>query len=100
MGEVALVPVDSPISKMDTIFYNTLFDENASCHFALGAAYLECVCDGLELREDQMDAVGLNDSRVHVDFMVGSEDLSIVATLKNGAKVDVFKNGNWVPEFE
>lgn len=100
LGEVALVPVDSPISKMDTIFYNTLFDENASCHFALGAAYLECVCDGLELREDQMDAVGLNDSRVHVDFMVGSEDLSIVATLKNGAKVDVFKNGNWVPEFE
>lgn len=95
LGEVALVPVDSPISKMHTLFYNTLFDENASCHFALGAAYLECVEGGMEMDKEQLEKAGLNDSNIHVDFMVGSEDLSIVAHLKNGQDIKVFEEGNW-----
>lgn len=95
LGEVALVPVDSPISKMHTLFYNTLFDENASCHFALGAAYLECVEGGMEMDKEQLEKAGLNDSNIHVDFMVGSADLSIVAHLKNGQDIKVFEEGNW-----
>ncbi|MEY8257903.1 aminopeptidase [Erysipelotrichaceae bacterium 66-17] len=99
LGEVALVPVDSPISNMHTLFYNTLFDENASCHFALGTAYLECKEDGMELAGDQLDEAGLNESRIHVDFMVGSPDLRITAHCADGRDVEVFKDGNWTGLF-
>jgi len=96
LGEIALVPIDSPISNTNTIFYNTLFDENASCHFAFGAAYRSCIEGGTEMSEEELDKNGVNDSLVHVDFMVGSEDLSIDGIDGSGNVTIVFRNGNWV----
>ena len=76
-GEVALVPYDSPISRQKLLYYNTLFDENASCHLAFGEAYPECLQGGAEMSKEELKARGLNDSITHVDFMVGTADLSI-----------------------
>ncbi|MBV5104961.1 aminopeptidase [Mammaliicoccus sciuri] len=95
LGEVALVPVDSPISNMNTLFYNTLFDENASCHIALGSAYAFCIEGGKGMSAEQLAENGLNDSTTHVDFMIGSKDLSIDGILENGEKEPVFRDGNW-----
>lgn len=95
LGEVALVPHDSPISNTDIIFFNTLYDENASCHFAIGAAYLLCVEDGPSLTKEDKERVGVNDSLTHVDFMVGSPEMNIVGITKSGEEVQVFKDGNW-----
>ncbi|MCD8799705.1 aminopeptidase [Mammaliicoccus sciuri] len=95
LGEVALVPVDSPISNMNTLFYNTLFDENASCHIALGSAYAFCIEGGKDMTAEQLAENGLNDSTTHVDFMIGSKDLSIDGILENGEKEPVFRDGNW-----
>lgn len=95
LGEVALVPYDSPISNMDILFYNTLFDENASCHFALGRCYPTNVVNGTTFSEEEMEAVGGNSSMIHVDFMVGSSDLQITGITKDGEEVIVFKDGNW-----
>ncbi|HCN61007.1 aminopeptidase [Mammaliicoccus fleurettii] len=95
LGEVALVPVDSPISNMNTLFYNTLFDENASCHIALGSAYAFCIEDGKEMSAKELAENGLNDSTTHVDFMIGSKSLSIDGVLENGVKEPVFRDGNW-----
>lgn len=95
LGEVALVPVDSPISNMNTLFYNTLFDENASCHIALGSAYAFCIEGGKDMSAEQLAENGLNDSTTHVDFMIGSKDLSIDGILENGEKEPVFRDGNW-----
>lgn len=95
LGEVALVPYDSPISKANIIFYNTLFDENASCHFALGKAYPTNIKGGTDMNEEELDKAGVNDSLTHVDFMVGSQDLSIVGETKDGEKIQIFENGNW-----
>lgn len=95
LGEVALVPVDSPISNMNTLFYNTLFDENASCHIALGSAYAFCIEGGKDMTAEQFAENGLNDSTTHVDFMIGSKDLSIDGILENGEKEPVFRDGNW-----
>ncbi|MCS5422544.1 MULTISPECIES: aminopeptidase [Psychrilyobacter] len=95
LGEIALVPVDSPISNTNTIFYNTLFDENASCHFAFGTAYRSCIEGGTEMTLEELEKNGVNDSLVHVDFMVGSEDLSIDGIDENGALTPIFRNGNW-----
>lgn len=94
-GEVALVPYDSPISNQKILFYNTLFDENASCHLAFGEAYPECVEGGTELDKEQLKAMGLNDSITHVDFMVGTKDLSIAGTTYDGREIPVFENGNF-----
>ena len=94
LGELALVPKDSPIAKSGLLFYNTLFDENASCHVALGSGYTSCVKDYTEMREE-----GVNDSMVHVDFMVGAQDLCITG-YKDGKATPVFINGSWAPEFE
>ena len=95
LGEVALIPYDSPISNMNILFYNTLFDENASCHLALGMGYTNCI-DGFEkYTMKEMHEMGVNDSMIHVDFMIGSEDLSIVGTTEDGEEVQIFKNGNW-----
>ena len=95
LGEVALVPYDSPIHNTGILFYNTLFDENASCHFAFGAAYPGCVKGGEEMDGAAQKAAGLNQSMTHVDFMVGSRDLSIVGTTRDGREIPVFVNGNF-----
>ncbi|MEJ7458835.1 aminopeptidase [Staphylococcus saprophyticus] len=95
LGEVALVPDDSPISNRNTIFYNTLFDENASCHIALGSAYGFNVEGGTEMTTEEKLAHGLNDSLIHVDFMIGSPDLTIYGITQDDEKELVFENGNW-----
>jgi len=95
LGEVALVPFDSPISNLGILFYNTLFDENASCHFALGKAYPTCLEGGTDMDAAALKAAGVNDSLTHVDFMVGSADLEITGIKADGAEVTVFKNGNF-----
>ncbi len=93
-GEVALVPYDSPISNQKILFYNTLFDENAACHIAFGQAY-PCLEGGQKMNKAELKARGLNDSITHVDFMVGTADLSIVGTTHDGREVPVFVNGNF-----
>ena len=100
LGEIALVPYDSPISKLHTLFYETLFDENASCHFAIGRAYPTCVKGGPEMSKEQLRAAGINDSGVHVDFMVGTKDLEITAETRDGKTLKVFENGNFTKEFD
>lgn len=94
LGEIALVPYDSPISNSNILFYNTLFDENASCHFALGKAYPTCLVGGAELKESELNSRGINDSLIHEDFMVGSSDLEITG-YKNDEEFPIFENGNW-----
>jgi aminopeptidase len=96
LGEVALVPHRSPISNTNLIFYNTLFDENASCHFAIGRAFPFCLKGGKEMSQQELQRHGLNDSLTHVDFMMGSEDLSIDGILENGEKEPLLRNGDWV----
>lgn len=100
LGEIALVPYDSPISKLHTLFYETLFDENASCHFAIGRAYPTCVKGGPDMTEEQLAAAGINSSAVHVDFMVGTKDLEITAKTRDGKTLKVFENGNFTKDFE
>jgi aminopeptidase len=95
-GEVALVPYDSPISNQKILFYNTLFDENAACHIAFGEAY-PCLEGGQRMTKEELKARGLNDSITHVDFMVGTADLSIVGTTQDGQQVPVFVDGNFAP---
>lgn len=94
-GEVALVPYDSPISRQKLLYYNTLFDENASCHLAFGEAYPECLRGGAEMSKEERKARGLNDSITHVDFMVGTADLSITGKTRDGREVPVFVDGNF-----
>ena len=96
-GEVALVPYDSPISNQHLLFYNTLFDENAACHIAFGEAY-PCLEGGQRMTKEELKARGLNDSITHVDFMVGTPDLSIVGTTQDGREVPVFVDGNFAPD--
>lgn len=96
LGEVALVPYDSAISQMGILFYNTLFDENASCHLALGKGFAECIKNGLSMNKEQLFEKGINDSLTHVDFMIGTKDLSIVATLEDGSQMPIFEQGNFV----
>lgn len=96
LGEVALVPVNSPISNMNTLFYNTLFDENASCHLAIGEAYPTCLEGGKEMSKEDLERHGANDSISHVDFMVGSTELDIDGILPDGTTVPLFRAGNWV----
>ncbi len=95
LGEVALVPFDSPISNTNTMFFETLYDENASCHLALGKAYPTCLKDGEKMTEEELKDKGANDSLVHVDFMVGDETLNIVGITDSGNEIPVFTNGNW-----
>lgn len=95
LGEVALVPYDSPISNTDTVFYNTLFDENASCHLAIGAAYSSNIKNGENMNEDEMDKAGMNSSLTHVDFMIGDKDLNIVGVTNKEESFQIFKDGNW-----
>lgn len=96
LGEVALVPYDSPISNLKTLFFNTLFDENASCHLAIGRGYPACLIGGENMSQEELDKNGLNDSMEHIDFMFGTADLSIIGVKENGEKLEIFKDGNFV----
>ena len=95
LGEVALVQDDSPISNTKILFNNTLFDENASVHFALGKSYPYAMKNGDKLSQEELEDKGANFSLIHTDFMVGAPELNITAYEKDGSKVQLFKNGNW-----
>lgn len=96
LGEVALVPHNSPISNTNIIFNNTLFDENASCHIALGRALSVCVEEGKNMTAEQLRKVGFNESMIHVDFMIGSAQLDIDGEKEDGSIEPIFKAGDWV----
>ena len=95
LGECALVPYDSPINNTGLLFYKTLFDENAACHLALGMGFTELYPDFEKYTDEQIHSFGINDSLSHVDFMIGSADLSIVGTKENGETIEIFHHGNW-----
>lgn len=95
LGEVALVPHRSPISDSDILFYNTLFDENASNHLAIGDSYPTCYEGARDLERNQLEAIGLNTSIVHEDFMIGSDSMDIDGITADGSKEPIFRNGNW-----
>ena len=96
LGEVALVPKESPVNRCGFLFYETLFDENACCHVALGAGFKEVLPDGDALTTAEAQKRGINDSIIHVDFMVGSEDLAIDGIRADGSSSPIFRNGTWV----
>ena len=95
LGECALVPYDSPIRKSGILFYNTLFDENAACHLALGMGFADTIENFHERTLEECRALGVNDSMIHEDFMIGSEDMNIDAICADGKTVAIFRNGNW-----
>ena len=95
LGECALVPYDSPIRKSGLLFFETLYDENAACHLALGHGFKELLEGGAELTTEQAKERGCNDSMIHVDFMIGTKDLKVIGTSFNGKKTVLFENGNW-----
>ena len=95
LGECALVPYDSPISNSGVLFYNTLFDENAACHLALGMGFADTIENFHERTLEECRALGVNDSMIHEDFMIGSEDMNIDAICADGKTVPIFRNGNW-----
>ena len=95
LGEVALIPYASPISESGVLFYNTLFDENASCHLALGRGFNECLKGFENYTNEECKERGINDSMIHVDFMIGAKDTDVVGVKKNGERVQIFKDGNW-----
>ncbi len=95
LGECALIADDSPINNAGILFYNTLFDENASCHLALGRGFTNCVRGYESMSQEELHAAGINDSLIHVDFMIGCKDLEIVGVTATGVRVPIFKNGNW-----
>jgi aminopeptidase len=96
LGEVALVPVSSPVSQQDTLFFNTLYDENASCHIALGKSYRFTLEGGESMTDEEALAAGGNDSLVHVDFMIGSPETDIDGITADGGRKPVFRDGEWV----
>lgn len=96
LGEVALVSYDSPIQNSGVLFYNTLFDENASCHLALGQAYPMTMKNGVNMTLDELKERGYNDSNVHEDFMIGSSDLTIIGETYEGKEIKIFENGNFI----
>ncbi|MEZ5913962.1 MAG: aminopeptidase, partial [Paracoccaceae bacterium] len=95
LGEVALVPHASPIAQSGLLFYNTLFDENAACHIALGQCYSECFENGVSLTAEDIAARGGNQSLIHVDWMIGGPETEIDGVGQDGARVPVFRKGNW-----
>ncbi len=95
LGECALIPYASPISESGVLFYNTLFDENASCHLALGSGFNECLKGFEHYTDEECKKRGINESMIHVDFMIGAKDMSIVGITKDGERVQIFKDGNW-----
>ena len=99
LGEVALVPYDSPISQSGVLFFNTLYDENAACHLALGRPYPENIRGGEEMSTEELKAHGANHSMVHEDFMIGTRGMKIDGIREDGTVVPVFRNGNWAEGF-
>lgn len=95
LGECALVPYDSPIRKSGILFYNTLFDENAACHLALGEGFSQSIKGSENMTLEQCREMGINQSIIHEDFMIGADDLDVTAETKDGKTVQIFKNGNW-----
>ncbi len=95
LGECALVPVASPISESGLLFYNTLFDENAACHLAVGAGFPDTIRDHHNKTLEECEALGINDSMIHVDFMIGCDTMNIDAVCADGKTVRIFENGNW-----
>lgn len=95
LGECALIAYDSPINNTGILFYNTLFDENASCHLALGRGFNNCLENYENYSVEECEKLGVNSSMIHVDFMIGSKDMTITGITKDGKRVPVFKNGNW-----
>lgn len=95
LGECALVPYSSPVRESGVLFYNTLFDENAACHLALGSGFPDSLKDYSKYTLEEARKMGINDSMIHVDFMIGTKDLSVTAKTKDGKEVPVFTNGDW-----
>ena len=95
LGECALVPYNSPIQNSGLLFYNTLFDENAACHLALGMGFADTIKDFEHKTLDECRALGVNDSMIHEDFMIGSADLSIDGHSADGKTYPIFRNGTW-----
>ena len=95
LGECALVPQDSPISRSGLLFYETLFDENASCHLAVGAGYADTIRDHHSKSLKECQELGINDSMIHVDFMIGCDTMNIDGICADGKTVAIFRNGNW-----
>jgi aminopeptidase len=93
--EVALVPHSSPIAESGLLFFNTLFDENAACHIALGQCYSKCFIDGTKLSPEQIAAQGGNKSLIHIDWMIGSDQIDIDGVHADGRRVPVFRKGEW-----
>ena len=95
LGEVALVPFNSPISQSNVLFFNTLFDENASNHLAIGSAYAFCIEGGKKMSSEELTQNGLNESITHVDFMIGSAEMDIDGVTVEGKTEPIFRAGNW-----
>ena len=95
LGEVALVPHSSPISQSGLLFYNTLFDENAACHIALGQCYSKCFKGDKNLSKDEISKLGGNSSMIHIDWMIGSKNIDIDGIQFDGSRVAVFRKGEW-----
>lgn len=95
LGECALIAYDSPINNTGILFYETLFDENASCHLALGAGFTNLIKDYHKYTQEELKEKGINDSMIHVDFMIGSKDLNIIGITKDDREIQIFKDGNW-----
>ncbi len=95
LGECALIAHDSPINDMGILFYNTLYDENASCHVALGRGFDCCVADYAKYSQDELHELGVNDSMIHVDFMIGGAELDIDGVTSDGERIPVFRRGAW-----
>lgn len=98
LGEVALISKNTPIRETETLFYDTLYDENASCHLALGSGFPECYEGGYAMTQDDLRDLGLNKSDTHVDFMIGADDLDIMGVTADGEEIPVFVNGQWTWE--
>ncbi len=98
LGEVALISKNTPIRQSGLIFYNTLYDENASCHLALGMGFPDCYEGGDEMSEAELEVAGVNRSATHVDFMIGAEDLNITGVTPDGEEIEVFTSGQWAWE--
>lgn len=96
LGEVALVPHSSPISASGLLFYNTLFDENAASHIALGQAYRTCLQGGTEASDEELLQRGANSSLIHIDWMIGSGEVDVDGVLPGGAMEPVMRGGEWV----
>ena len=95
LGEVALVPYSSPIRESGLLFYNTLFDENAACHLALGRGFTNVIKGYENYTEKELHEMGINDSFMHEDFMIGTEDMNITAICEDGREVPIFRGGEW-----